>query len=112
MANTYAWTINALDAKISHDNNDNVVTTVHYTYTVTDDNDNISNIIGTHRVEYDADNFTEYDDLTKANIISWLEDADSGLDITTLKSTLDAKVALVATPTETTFHNPFPTTTE
>lgn len=110
MANTYAWTINALDAKISHDNNDNVVTTVHYTYTVTDDNDNTSSIIGTHSVEYDADNFTEYDNLTEANIISWLEDADSGLDITNLKSNLDAQVALVATPVNTTFHTPFAST--
>lgn len=110
MANTYAWTINALDAEILHDNNSNVVTTVHYTYTVTDDSDNTSSVIGTHNVEYDADNFTEYDNLTKANIISWLEDADSGLDITSLKSNLDAQVALVAAPVKTTFNNPFSST--
>ena len=39
MANTYKWTINALDAKISHDSNDNVINTIHWGYSAVDNDD-------------------------------------------------------------------------
>ena len=107
MANTYAWNINALDTLISHDSNSNVIHTIHWTLKVTDDNSNTAETIGTHSVEYDADNFTEYNDLTEADIISWLEASETGLDVAAIKANLDARVEEIATPTQRTFYLPF-----
>ena len=107
MANTYNWTINALDAKISHDSNDNVINTIHWGYSAVDNDDatKVASSIGTHSVVYDADNFTEYADITEANVIAWLE---AGLDVEAMKAGLDAQIALLKAPVDITFSNPFP----
>ena len=107
MANTYKWTINALDAKISHDSNDNVINTIHWGYSAVDNDDatKVASSIGTHSVVYDADNFTEYADITEANVIAWLE---AGLDVEAMKAGLDAQIALLKAPVNITFSNPFP----
>ena len=107
MANTYKWTINALDAKISHDDNDNVIETIHWGYSAVDNDDatKVASSIGTHSIVYDADNFTEYADVTEANVIAWLE---AGLDVTAMKANLDAQIELQKAPIDVTFSNPFP----
>jgi hypothetical protein len=106
MANTYKWTINALDAKISHDSKDNVINTIHWGYSAVDNDDatKIASSIGTHSVEYDADNFTEYDSLKESDVIAWLED---GLDVNGMKAGLDAQIASLKVPVNKTFHDPF-----
>lgn len=107
MANTYKWTINALDAKISHDSNDNVINTIHWGYSAVDNDDatKAASSIGTHSVVYDADNFTEYTDITEANVIAWLE---AGLDVEAMKASLDSQIELQKAPVDITFSNPFP----
>ena len=106
MANTYNWKINALDAKVSIGDVQNVVYTVHWGLIATSENKEhtVSNI-GTHNVEYDADNFTAYADLTEEMVIGWLE---AGLDVDSMKAGLDAQIELQKTPVDKTFHNPFP----
>ena len=106
MANNYKWTINALDAKISHDSKDNVINTIHWGYSAVDDEDTakVAYSIGTHSVTYDADNFTEYDSITEADVIAWLEGA---LDVDSMKASLDSQIELQKTPVDTTFHMPF-----
>ena len=110
MANTYSWNINALDAKVSVGDDENVVYTVHWSLIATseDGEHNVSNI-GTHGVEYDADNFTAYEDLTKEIVIGWLE---SELDVESIKAGLDAQIEKLITPEEITYSNPFPPTAE
>ena len=111
MANTYKWTINALDAKISHDSKDNVINTIHWGYSAVDNDDDTktASSIGTHSIVYDADNFTEYADITEANVIAWLED---GLDVASMKTSLNAQIALQKTPVDKTFHSPFAASVE
>jgi hypothetical protein len=106
MANTYKWTINALDAKISHDSKDNVINTIHWGYSAVDNDDatKIASSIGTHSVEYDKDNFTEYASLKESDVIAWLE---AGLDVDAMKVNLDAQIALQKAPVDKTFHSPF-----
>ena len=107
MANTYNWKINALDAKISHDSNDNVINTIHWGYSAVDNDDaaKAASSIGTHSIVYDADNFTEYADITEANVIAWLE---AGLDVEAMKASLDSQIELQKAPVDITFSNPFP----
>tara|TARA_R110001606_G_C15076046_1_gene616647 strand:- start:56 stop:394 length:339 start_codon:yes stop_codon:yes gene_type:complete len=111
MANTYKWTINALDAKILHDSNDNVINTIHWGYSAVDNDDatKVASSIGTHNVVYDADNFTAYASLAESNIIAWLE---AGLDVDAMKAGLDAQIALQKAPVDITFHSPFIETVE
>ena len=106
MAITYKWTINALDAKISHDSNDNVINTIHWGYSAVDNDDatKIAYSIGAHSVTYDASNFTEYDSITEADVIAWLE---AGLNVEAMKASLDSQIELLKTPVDTTFHAPF-----
>jgi hypothetical protein len=106
MASTYKWAINALDAKISHDSKDNVINSIHWEYTAVDESDptKTSNIIGVHIIEYDANNFTEYDSIEEADVIGWLE---NGLDVDSMKASLDSQIELQKTPVDTTFHLPF-----
>ena len=107
MAITYKWTINALDAKISHDSKDNVINTIHWGYSASEEHEAgmyTAYTIGTHSVTYDADNFTEYDSLVEADVIGWLE---NGLDIDSMKASLDSQIELQKTPVDTTFHAPF-----
>jgi hypothetical protein len=105
MANTYNWKINALDAKVSVDDVQNVVYTVHWSLMATSENGEhtVSNI-GTHSVEYDADNFVPYEDLTEEIVISWLE---AGLNVESIKAGLDAQIEKLTTPTEITYTDPF-----
>ena len=108
MAITYKWKINALDAKISHDGKSNVVDTIHWGYKASEDHEagvhEVSSI-GTYSVEYDKDSFIEYDKIKESDVIGWLED---GLDVDAMKASLDAQIALLKTPVNKTFQNPFP----
>ena len=105
MANTYNWKINALDAKVSVGDDEDVVYTVHWSLIATsEDGEHTVSNIGTHGVEYDADNFTAYEDLTEEIVIGWLED---GLDVDAMKANLDAQIEKLITPQEITYANPF-----
>ena len=112
MAITYKWKINALDAKISHDGKTNVVDTIHWGYSASEDHEagvyEVSSI-GTHPLEYDKDNFIEYDKIKESDVIGWLEAA---LDVDTMKANLNAQIALLKTPVNKTFHSPFIETVE
>ncbi len=106
MAITYKWTINALDARISHDSKDNVINTIHWGYSAVDNEDatKAASSIGTYSVEYDKDNFTEYDSIVEADVIGWLE---NGLDIDSMKAGLDSQIELLKKPVNKTFNSPF-----
>ena len=45
--------------------------------------------IGVEHIEYDADNFTPYDDLTKEDVVGWLEEL---LDVEEIKSNLSDNI--------------------
>ena len=98
MANTYTWKINALDAKIHENDLDNVIYTVHWSYTAQDDSEpSVSGIsIGTLGEEYKHENpFIPYSELTKEDVVKWLED---GLDVDNMKENLDKQIELKIHP--------------
>jgi hypothetical protein len=101
MANTYNWKINALDAKIQEGDNSDVIYTVHWTLTATDDTgEYTASLIGTMGVEYDPDNnFIPYADLTKDDVVAWLE---AGLDVEAMKENLDNQIELEINPVDET----------
>ena len=103
MAITYKWNIYALDAHISHEGKSDVIYTIHYGLNGSDGGHS-DNMIGTYSLEYDKDNFKEYADLEKSDIIGWLE---AGLDVNDLKETIKNKIDILKTPVSKTYRNPF-----
>ena len=100
MANIYNWKINALDAKVHEGDNDNVIYTVHWSYIASDESgEHTASSIGTMGVEYDPDNFIPYADLTKEDVVSWLEE---GLDVEAMKENLDNQIELEINPVDET----------
>ena len=102
MANTYSWIINALDAKIHKDDLDNVIYTVHWSFIGQDDSEEpiSASSIGTLGVKYNPENpFISYDDLTKEDVVGWLED---GLDVDSMKESLDNQIELKKNPVDET----------
>ena len=98
MANTYNWKIVALDAKIQEGDNSNVIYTVHWRYTATDESgDHTASSIGTLGVTYDPDNFIPYADLEKDDVVVWLE---AGLDVEAMQENLDNQIELQINPVD------------
>lgn len=98
MANTYNWKINRLDAKIHEDGLDNVIFIVHWTLFAQDDSAEPikANSIGTLSVEYvQGEPFIPYDNLTKEDVVGWLE---SGLNVDDIKTRLDNEIELKKNP--------------
>lgn len=105
MANQYDWHINQLDAKIKQDYKDNVIYTVHWTYIAKDDSEPdkyIASSIGTFGVEYkEGEDFIEYADLKKSDVVGWLE---AGIDVDSMKSNLDSQIELQKNPVDEYLH--------
>tara|TARA_R100000329_G_scaffold61945_2_gene55174 strand:+ start:1416 stop:1736 length:321 start_codon:yes stop_codon:yes gene_type:complete len=93
---SYSWVIHALDAKLKEDKKDNVIYNVHWGYHA-EKGDYKSDMIGTYGVEYDKDNFIEYDELQKSDVISWLE---AGLDVDSMKENLSNQIAVLEKPVD------------
>lgn len=103
MANTYSWAINKLDVHPTEDTLTDVVYNVHYTYTATssqtdpDGNNYTADVIGTTMVgEPDPDNYTEFNDLVKSDVVGWIE---LELDVDSLQNSLDSIITEKITPT-------------
>ena len=102
--NTYNFRINAVDAHVSQDGLDNVIYNVHYSYIGEDENGNVASQIGVqHLASVDSENFTPFDQLTQADVISWIEPL---LPIEEFRSNLDAQLTEMATPTMVTLQVP------
>jgi hypothetical protein len=101
--NQYNWKINALDAKIHENDKNNVIYTVHWSYIAKDESgDHQASSIGTISVEYNPDEpFIEYDDLTKEDVVGWLE---SELDVDSMKQNLDNQIELQKKPVDETLY--------
>ena len=107
MANTYSWTINALDTYPTQDSLTDVVYNIHWGMTATSDqlddsgNAYTASSIGTQTVAApDADDFTSFENLTQEIVEGWLEASDLGVDA--IKASLDAQIIEKITPTSVT----------
>lgn len=75
MSNTYSWVISALECYPQLEGHSDVVFTVHWRRQATDGT-HTAEIYGSQAVTLDpAAPFTPYDQLTEAQVITWLEDA-------------------------------------
>ena len=115
MAITYKWDIPQMNAHIQAEGEDNVIYTVHWRYTGSEESGGktySSTNIGTQSYTYVAgDPFVPYADTEafEAVVIGWLEDS---LDVASMQSNIAATIALEITPVNEdlyfTWQNPTP----
>ena len=115
MAITYKWDIPQMNAHIQAEGEDNVIYTVHWRYTGSEESGGktySSTQIGTQSYTYVAgDPFVPYADTEafEAVVIGWLEDS---LDVAAMQSSIAATIALEITPVNEdlyfTWQNPTP----
>ena len=101
MAIGYKWTINQMNAHIESEGKQNVIFTVHWTYTASEKVEGKNyqaSSIGTQSFTYTAgepfipyDNSKEFEDV----VIGWLEGT---LDIVAIRKNLDDQIAKQITP--------------
>ena len=101
MAITYKWTINQMNAHIQAEGEDNVIFTVHWTYSGSEESGGqqyLANQIGAQSFTYVAgEPFIPYEE-TEAfeNVVNgWLEDA---LDVTAMAASIEAQIQKQITP--------------
>ena len=96
MANTYTWKVAALNCLPTSNGKTNVVQTIHWRCEGTDGTHNAS-VYSTCGVNYnEGEPFTEFNDLTESQIISWAW--DHGVDRTVTETSLDNQLAALANP--------------
>jgi hypothetical protein len=115
MAITYKWDIPQMNAHIQAEGEDNVIYTVHWRYTGSEESGGktySSTNIGTQSYTYVAgDPFVPYADTQafEAVVIGWLEDS---LDVAAMQSSIAATIALEIAPVNEdlyfTWQNPTP----
>jgi hypothetical protein len=101
MAITYKWDIPAMNAHIQADGQDNVIYTVHYRYTGSEESGGqtySSTNIGTQSYAYVAgEPFTPYENTEafEAIVIGWLE---GSLDVPAMQASIVAAIATEIAP--------------
>jgi hypothetical protein len=101
MAITYKWDIPAMNAHIQAEGEDNVIYTVHYRYTGSEESGGetySSTTIGTQSYTYVAgEPFIPYENTEafEAIVIGWLEES---LDVTAMQASIAANIESQITP--------------
>lgn len=102
--NTYKFKINAVDVHTQVGELEKVVYNVHWSYFAEDENGNVASMIGVQSVsEPDAENFTAFESLVQADIISWIEPL---INVEQMQTNLDAQIAEKVAPTKQTLSVP------
>lgn len=102
---TYKWEFPAFDCSLDKDGMEKVVTTVHWRYKGTDENDITAEIYGAQAVgEPTPDAFTPYPELSEEQVIGWMERV---MDIEEMKTNIANQIDLIANPVTVTLPPPF-----
>ena len=103
--NTYNWIISALECKVKEGDMTDVVYTVHWRYNATDTTGITVDTYGAQSVAPpSSENFTPYDQLTKDQVVGWLEAA---IDVVAMDIRLDEQIDLILHPIDVTPPLPF-----
>ena len=110
MAINYTWDVNTCDVYPTKSGKSNVVHTVHWRITATDDTNNdadgnpqTADIYGSQQLNTsDLSSFTNWSSLDTAKVQGWVETALGADAITIMKTSLDEEIAEKVTPTSVT----------
>lgn len=96
---THNWTISAFDCDLQNKKNDKVIATIHWRYSATDADGNTAETYGAVILEPPTKDFTPYDELTKEQVIGWLENV---IDVEAMQVQLAQKIELIKNPKQVT----------
>lgn len=98
MAITYDWRVEQMEAYPEKDGHEDVVFTVHWRVNASEDNYNATTY-GSIGVTLDASApFTPYADLTKAQVIDWVQDAMGAEQVANIEANLTKQIADLKNP--------------
>jgi len=104
----FNWVISSMDCKIKEGQMSDVVQTVHWRYNATNVVENktyFAEMYGALAVgEPTTENFTSYSDLTKEQVVSWLE---AELDTNLMQDNLTKQIEFQINPIDVTLPPPF-----
>lgn len=90
--NTYEWNIKQLACKPQEEGKSNVVVTADWTVSVTDGT-YTSSLYGTQEFSLNTEsNFTPFENLTKDQVVGWVQSAMGIDDVTALQQKLDTQL--------------------
>jgi len=96
MANTYTWDIVELQTYPSHEGQTNVVVAVHWVLTGTDDV-NTASFRGIQGISFNPNGtFTAYENLTKNQVLSWVNDSLGEDGISQAQADIDSQLRYMA----------------
>lgn len=110
MAISYTWDVSTCDTYPSKSGKSNVVHTVHWRITGSDDSNNDSDgnaqtatVYGSQAVSTDdLSSFINWSDLKASDVQGWVETVLGSDEVTALKANIDAQIAEKVTPTSVT----------
>jgi len=109
MAIGYTWDVSTVDTYPTLDGNADVVYNVHWRLNAESDqqdaegNNYSASVYGTHSVNADdISSFVPFADLTNDTVTGWVTAGMGDDEVASLKSSLDAQIALLITPTSVT----------
>lgn len=102
---TYKWNFPAFDCRVDEDGLTDVVTTVHWIYTGTNEDGINANVYGAQAVPSPSpEAFVPYPDLTEAEVIGWMEET---MDAGALQLNIAEQIELIINPVYVTLPPPF-----
>jgi hypothetical protein len=110
MAIGYTWDVSTVDTYPTKSGKSNVVHTVHWKLTATDDTNKDSDGNNWTATSYgsqavstdDLSSFINWSSLTNSDVQGWVEATMGSSTVTNMKATLDAEIAEKVTPTSVT----------
>ena len=100
----FDWIISAMECKVKEDNLSDVVILVHWRYNATSE-EYFADTYGATSVPMPTgEDFTPYAELTKEQVVSWLENT---LDVEEMQINLNNQIDLLINPINVTLQPPF-----
>lgn len=101
----YKWIFPAFDCKIDENGLNDVITTVHWRYRGTDEDNITAEIYGSQAVPSpNPEAFTPYPDLQEEQVIGWMENI---MDMKIMNETINEQIDLIKKPTSITLSAPW-----
>ena len=104
----FEWIISAMECKVKEDNLSDVVILVHWRYNATsvvENGEYFADTYGATSVPMPSgEDFTPYEDLTKDQVVGWLE---AILDVPAMQLSLEENIELQINPINVTLPPPF-----
>ena len=94
MANTYVWQFESLDVYPTYETVTDAVFSVHWRLHADDGNDHRASVYGEQRCgDIDPNDFIPFNQLTEAEVQSWVEGQMGSAGISELYASLDSQIA-------------------